>query len=108
MYYTGRGPVPAVRGINLSVSKGRATALVGESGSGKSTAALSVMRLIKKPLGDVIGGEGVLDGRHLPAVRGGEGRGRPQRHNRDIPPAAPPAPAPPSTPRRPNAPTAAE
>src|SRR3954451_1680443 len=74
VYYTGRGPVPAVRGINLSVSKGRATALVGESGSGKSTAALSVMRLIKKPLGDVIGGKVFLDGRNLLALRDGEMR----------------------------------
>ncbi len=31
-------------------------ALVGESGSGKSTAALSIMRLVKKPVGDVVQG----------------------------------------------------
>jgi oligopeptide/dipeptide ABC transporter ATP-binding protein len=65
VYYTGQGPVPAVRGINLNVRKGAATALVGESGSGKSTAALSVMRLVSKPIGDVVGGHVRLDGREL-------------------------------------------
>lgn len=56
-YGGGRGePVPAVRGVDLHIDAGSATALVGESGSGKSTAALSIMRLIRKPLGDVVGG----------------------------------------------------
>jgi oligopeptide/dipeptide ABC transporter ATP-binding protein len=70
VYYTGQGQVPAVRGINLSVPKGAATALVGESGSGKSTAALSVMRLVSKPIGDVVGGRVNLDGRELLKLNG--------------------------------------
>ena len=49
VYYAGHDTVPAVRGIDLHVKAGSATALVGESGSGKSTAALSIMRLVNKP-----------------------------------------------------------
>jgi oligopeptide/dipeptide ABC transporter ATP-binding protein len=64
-YYAGSGSVPAVRGIDLEVPGGSATALVGESGSGKSTAALSVMRLIRPPIGDVVAGRVELNGRDL-------------------------------------------
>jgi ABC-type dipeptide/oligopeptide/nickel transport system ATPase component len=64
-YYTGRGSVQAVRGVDFVVRSGSATALVGESGSGKSTAALSIMRLITRPIGDVVGGRIRLDGRDL-------------------------------------------
>jgi oligopeptide/dipeptide ABC transporter ATP-binding protein len=68
-YYTGRGSVQAVRGVDFIVRSGSATALVGESGSGKSTAALSIMRLINRPIGDVVGGRIRLDGRDLLALR---------------------------------------
>ncbi|MEO5899913.1 MAG: ABC transporter ATP-binding protein [Ilumatobacteraceae bacterium] len=68
-YYTGRGSVQAVRGVDFFVGAGSATALVGESGSGKSTAALSIMRLIQPPIGDVVGGQVMLDGRDLLALR---------------------------------------
>jgi oligopeptide/dipeptide ABC transporter ATP-binding protein len=64
-YYAGHHAVPAVRGIDLHVAAGTATALVGESGSGKSTAALSIMRLIRPPIGDVVGGRAVLGERDL-------------------------------------------
>ena len=36
-YQTGRGPVDAVRGIDLDMSAGRYLAVIGRSGSGKST-----------------------------------------------------------------------
>ena len=65
VYYQGHNTVEAVRGIDLMVKSGSATALVGESGSGKSTAALSVMRLIKHPIGDIVQGRVRLDGRDL-------------------------------------------
>jgi oligopeptide/dipeptide ABC transporter ATP-binding protein len=74
VYYAGHDAVPAVRGIDLSVDAGSATALVGESGSGKSTAALSIMRLINKPVGDVVQGVINLGGRDLMKLDRGEVR----------------------------------
>ncbi|WP_285102512.1 ABC transporter ATP-binding protein [Promicromonospora sp. MEB111] len=43
---TDSGEVPAVRGIDLEVRRGRVVALVGESGSGKSVTSLSVLGLL--------------------------------------------------------------
>ncbi|MGF1598350.1 MAG: ABC transporter ATP-binding protein [Acidimicrobiales bacterium] len=75
VYYPGRSePVAAVRGIDLTIAAGSATALVGESGSGKSTAALSIMRLIRRPIGDVVGGSVRLGGRELLSLSQGQMR----------------------------------
>lgn len=59
-----RGGVIAVDGVDLSLRRGRTTALVGESGSGKSVTALSIMGLIEPP-GQVIAGEVLFDGGDL-------------------------------------------
>ncbi|MCU1503344.1 MAG: oppD1 [Ilumatobacteraceae bacterium] len=74
VYFAGRDTVPAVRGIDLDVRAGSATALVGESGSGKSTAALSIMRLVNKPVGEVVRGTVRLDGRDLLKLDAGDMR----------------------------------
>src|SRR4051794_26448071 len=74
-YYTGQGAVQAVRGVDFVVRSGSATALVGESGSGKSTAALSIMRLVQPPIGDIVGGRILLDGRDLLTLKPNDMRG---------------------------------
>ena len=60
-YHTPRGPVKAVDGVHLALQPRERLGLMGESGSGKSTAALSLMRLIKPP-GRIESGEVRLDG----------------------------------------------
>ena len=58
---TPRGPLHAVRGVDLAVGKGETLAIVGESGSGKSTAARAIARLIEPTGGSVVlDGEDVL------------------------------------------------
>jgi len=45
-YRTEEGPVPAVRGVSLTVDAGQTLGLAGESGCGKSTIAASILRLL--------------------------------------------------------------
>jgi peptide/nickel transport system ATP-binding protein len=59
-YRTARGPVPAVRGVDLTVDAGETLGLAGESGSGKSTLAMSVLRLLPKSAR--VSGQILLDG----------------------------------------------
>ena len=66
-YWTARGPIKAVDGIDLEVRKGERFGIVGESGCGKSTTAMSLLRLIKPP-GSIENGRIVLDGADLLAL----------------------------------------
>jgi peptide/nickel transport system ATP-binding protein len=45
-YRTEGGPIPAVRGVSLSVEAGQTLGVAGESGCGKSTIAASILRLL--------------------------------------------------------------
>jgi peptide/nickel transport system ATP-binding protein len=47
-YRTDGGPVPALRGVDLTVRSGEVVGLAGESGCGKSTLASTVLRLQPK------------------------------------------------------------
>jgi peptide/nickel transport system ATP-binding protein len=47
-YATGAGPVPALRGVDLTVAAGQIVGVAGESGCGKSTLASTVLRLQPK------------------------------------------------------------
>ena len=47
------------------MKSGETLGVVGESGSGKSVMALSIMRLIPQPPGDITGGQIFLDGKDL-------------------------------------------
>ncbi len=45
-YRSSRGPVPAVRGVSLSLAPGETLGLAGESGSGKSSMTMALLRLV--------------------------------------------------------------
>ena len=55
----------AVDDVSWDVEEGETVALVGESGCGKSVSALSIMRLIQGPAGQVVGGQVIFKGRDL-------------------------------------------
>jgi oligopeptide transport system ATP-binding protein len=64
-FYTEEGTVKAVNGISYSMQEGGTLGVVGESGCGKSVHALSIMRLIPSPPGDITAGEVWFAGRDL-------------------------------------------
>jgi oligopeptide/dipeptide ABC transporter ATP-binding protein len=62
---TDRGVIRAVDGVSLSIEAGQTLGVVGESGCGKSVTALSILRLVHKPVGRIAGGEILFDGKNL-------------------------------------------
>ena len=64
-YVTAEATVYAVRGLDLSLEKGRTLGLVGETGAGKTTMAKGVMRLLPDPPARVSGGEIFFKGEDL-------------------------------------------
>jgi peptide/nickel transport system ATP-binding protein len=64
-FRTEAGIAKAVDGVDLSIYPGEVLGLVGESGSGKSVTALSIVRLIPNPPGDIVAGEIFFKGRDL-------------------------------------------
>ena len=62
---TDAGLVKAVDGVSFSVEPGETLGLVGESGCGKSVTALSILRLLPKPVGRIAGGSILFDGKDL-------------------------------------------
>ncbi len=65
---TDLGLVRAVDGVSFSVEPGRTLGVVGESGCGKSVTALSILRLLPKPVGRIAAGSIRLHGRDLLAL----------------------------------------
>jgi oligopeptide/dipeptide ABC transporter ATP-binding protein len=55
-FSTDEGEVEALDAVNFEVKHGQTLGLVGESGCGKSVTALSVMRLLPRPIGKITGG----------------------------------------------------
>ena len=60
-----KGTAQALRGINLTVSRGEIHALVGESGSGKTVTSMSIMGLVPMPPARVNSGRILFQGRDL-------------------------------------------
>jgi len=69
------GQVPAVDGVDFSLTKKETLAIVGESGSGKSVTALSILRLIPKTTGKIIAGEIIYNGKDSLKISEKEMRG---------------------------------
>ena len=63
-FFTPRGLVKAIGGIDFSIAGGRTLALVGESGCGKSMTALSILRLVPEP-GRIVDGKITFAGEDL-------------------------------------------
>ena len=55
--FTDAGTVKAVDGVTFNVPKCSTVGVVGESGCGKSVTSLSLMQLLQRPQGQVVGGE---------------------------------------------------
>lgn len=56
-FFTDVGVVKAVDGISFDVPTGKTVGVVGESGCGKSVTSLSIMQLLQRPQGQIVGGE---------------------------------------------------
>ncbi len=79
-FFTRKGVVKAVDGVDLSLNEGETLGLVGESGCGKTVTALSIMRLISEPIGRITEGSINFEGRDL--VQATESEMRKIRGNR--------------------------
>ena len=64
-FHTDDGTVYAVNGISYDLHEGETLGIVGESGCGKTVHALSIMRLIPNPPGEIADGSVVFRGRDL-------------------------------------------
>ncbi len=69
-YATSEGPLPAVRGVDLTVERGEIVGVAGESGCGKSTLASTILRL--QPANATVTGEVRFNGRDVLTMRWGE------------------------------------
>ncbi|MFH0768247.1 MAG: ABC transporter ATP-binding protein [Chloroflexota bacterium] len=64
-FFTRRGVVKAVDGVSFDLGEGETLGLVGESGCGKSVSCFSVIGLVDKPAGHIVGGQVIFEGEDL-------------------------------------------
>ena len=69
-YATGEGPLPAVRGVDLTVENGQIVGVAGESGCGKSTLASTILRL--QATNATVTGEVLFNGADVLTMKWGE------------------------------------
>lgn len=62
---TREGLYKAVDGLSFNIRKGEVLAIVGESGSGKSVSMMSLLGLIPKPPGKIVGGTAKFQGKDI-------------------------------------------
>ena len=74
--YSREGTIRPVNSVSFDIQQGETLGIVGESGSGKTMTALSIMGLIPKNLGGVVGGSVLLDGEDLAKMSDSEVRRR--------------------------------
>jgi len=66
VYFSGNERIArALDGISYDVRKGETICLVGESGCGKTVSALTILRIIPQPPGEVMGGKILFNGQDL-------------------------------------------
>ena len=65
VFDTDEGRVRAVDDVSFMAEAGKTLGIVGESGCGKSVTALSIMRLLPQPMGQIVSGSVELDGMDL-------------------------------------------
>ncbi|MEI6857706.1 ABC transporter ATP-binding protein [Psychrilyobacter sp.] len=63
-FFTNKGTIKAVNGVDMEIQRGKTLGVVGESGSGKSITSFSILRLIEDP-GDIVDGSIMFDGQEL-------------------------------------------
>jgi len=64
-FKTDDGMVRAVDGVDLAIDRGETLGVVGESGCGKTVTAMTVLRLIQMPPGQIVAGSILWQGRDL-------------------------------------------
>ncbi|MGB1260357.1 MAG: ABC transporter ATP-binding protein [Akkermansiaceae bacterium] len=64
-FETDAGWLRAVDKVSFDVKKGKTVGIVGESGCGKSVTAMSIVRLLPQPMGQILGGSIKFNGTDL-------------------------------------------
>jgi peptide/nickel transport system ATP-binding protein len=64
-FRTEDGMVRAVDGVDVTIDRGETVGIVGESGCGKTVTAMTVMKLIAMPPGEIVDGQILWRGRDL-------------------------------------------
>jgi oligopeptide transport system ATP-binding protein len=79
-FVTPRSVVKAVDGVSFHVDENETMGIVGESGCGKTVTSLSILRLLPRPAGNIVGGQILFEGldivkmtdKQLQRIRGGK------------------------------------